>query len=83
MAFYHPTFKQMVKEVNPDTKCFIYHNMELALEFLESQREVMYDGRKKDYFLQYRRDGLPINNGTIYNEPIQQGDQVSRELWLS
>ena len=34
------------------SKCFIYHNMELALEWEESQRAVMYDPSKADYFLQ-------------------------------
>ena len=42
--------------------------MELALEWEESQRKVMYDPSKADYFLQY-------NNGTIYNEGIEFGDQ--------
>ena len=42
--------------------------MELALEWLESQRAVMYDPTKAAYFLQYP-------NGTIYNEPIAQGAQ--------
>ena len=36
------------------SKCFIYHNMELALEWEESQRAVMYDASKAHYFLQVR-----------------------------
>mmetsp|Transcript_31425 Transcript_31425/g.82421 ORF Transcript_31425/g.82421 Transcript_31425/m.82421 type:complete len:456 (-) Transcript_31425:265-1632(-) len=55
-------------------RCFIYHNMELALEWEESQRAVMYDVSKADYFLQYT-DGKGNKNGTIYNEPIEFGDQ--------
>eukprot|EP01052_Picozoa_sp_SAG31_P026451 SAG31_NODE_2396_length_5784_cov_15.942656_5_plen_151_part_00 len=39
-------------------RCMIYHNLELALEWEESQRSVMYDQRKASYFLRY-------NNGTI------------------
>ena len=35
------------------TRCFIYHNMELALEWEESQRAVMYNASTADYFLQY------------------------------
>ena len=42
--------------------------MELALEWLESQRAVMFDPTMASYFLQYP-------NGTIYNEPIAQGAQ--------
>lgn len=53
-------------------KCFIYHNMELALEWEESQRKVMYDPSKADYFLQYT-DGKGNKNGTIYNEGIEFG----------
>lgn len=39
-------------------RCMIYHNLELALEWEESQRSVMYDQRKASYFLRY-------SNGTI------------------
>ena len=56
------------------SKCFIYHNMELALEWLESQRAVMYDPTKADWFLQYT-DGHGNKNGTIYSEPNEWGDQ--------
>ena len=56
------------------SRCFIYHNMELALSWEESQRAVMYDRSKAGYFLQYT-DGQGHKNGTIYNEPIEFGDQ--------
>ena len=56
------------------SRCFIYHNMELALEWEETQRAVMYDPTKADYFLQYT-DGRGNKNGTVYNEPIEFGDQ--------
>ena len=48
--------------------------MELALEWEESQRKVMYDPSKADYFLQYT-DGNGHKNGTIYQEDIAPGDQ--------
>jgi hypothetical protein len=65
---------RLIKAVSPQTKCFIYHNMELALESMESQRAVMYDASKADYFLQYT-DGQGNKNGTIYNERQVPGDQ--------
>ena len=49
-------------------------NMELALEWLETQRAVMEDPTTANYFLQYT-DGLGNKNGTIYNEPIEFGSQ--------
>jgi hypothetical protein len=42
------------------TRCLLYHNFELALEWLESQRAVMYDPTKRDLFLQWP-------NGTLYS----------------
>eukprot|EP01052_Picozoa_sp_SAG31_P048234 SAG31_NODE_10002_length_1198_cov_1.023658_1_plen_307_part_01 len=63
-----------LKAAGKASKCFIYHNMELALEWEESQRKVMYDPTKADYFLQYT-DGFAHKNGTIYQEDIQFGDQ--------
>ncbi len=48
--------------------------MELALEWLESQRAVMYDADKVDWFLQYKWTGTS-GNGTIYGEPRGEGDQ--------
>eukprot|EP01087_Luapelamoeba_hula_P003456 TRINITY_DN1325_c0_g1_i1.p1 TRINITY_DN1325_c0_g1~~TRINITY_DN1325_c0_g1_i1.p1 ORF type:complete len:414 (+),score=35.17 TRINITY_DN1325_c0_g1_i1:113-1354(+) len=65
---------QLMKAQGTATRCFIYHNTELALEWLESQRAAMYDPSKASYFLQYMtKDGK--KNGTIYNEPVGQGDQ--------
>merc|ERR1712232_1141080 len=40
----------------------------------ESQRRVMYDPSKADWFLQYT-DGKGHKTGQIYNEPIDAGDQ--------
>ena len=51
-----------LKAAGKASKCFIYHNMELALEWEESQRKVMYDPSKADYFLQYT-DGKGNKNG--------------------
>jgi len=64
----------LIKQSSPGTKVFIYHNTELALQWLESQRAVMYDPSKSNWFLQYT-DGKGKKNGTIYNEPIIYGDQ--------
>ena len=57
-------------------RCFIYHNQELALLWLESQREVMLDPAKADWFLQYEWDNVTHRgNGTIYNEARAEGYQ--------
>ena len=63
-----------IKAASPHTRCFIYHNMELALQALESQRLVMYDSLYADWFLQYQTPS-GMKNGTIYNEPGGPGDQ--------
>ena len=63
-----------IKKAFPGTRCFIYHNMELALQAFSTQRRVMYDSSKADYFIQYT-DGMGHKNGTIYNEPGGPGDQ--------
>ena len=63
-----------IKVISPNTRCFVYHNMELALQAFTTQRRVMYDASRADYFLQYT-DGSSHKNGTIYNEPGGPGDQ--------
>ena len=55
-------------------RCGIYHNVELALQWIESARAVMYDATKAHWFLQYT-DAAGNKNGTIYNEKRSQGDQ--------
>jgi len=65
---------KMIKQQSPGSRVFIYHNMELALQWLESQRAVMYDSTKSHWFLQFT-DGNGVKNGTIYNEPRGEGDQ--------
>ena len=47
---------------------------ELALQWLESNRAVMYDPSKAYWFLQYT-DGQGHKNGTIYNNHRSEGDQ--------
>jgi hypothetical protein len=58
-----------IKAVDPSTLCFVYRNTELALQWMEPQRDVMADPAFKDFFLQYQV-GNPKNvtPGTIYNE---------------
>ena len=47
--------------------------MELALEWLESQRAVMYDANLQHYFLQYNYSSG--GNGTVFNAGRAEGDQ--------
>ena len=58
-----------IKAVDPSTKCFVYRNAQLALEWLEPQRAAMQDASKAGYFLQYQA-GNPANAtpGTVYTE---------------
>ena len=50
--------------------------MGLSLEWLESQRAVMYDTTKATWFLQYGWvNGAAHGNGTVYNEGRNEGDQ--------
>ena len=55
-------------------RCGVYHNLELALEWIESARAAMYDPSKAHFFLQYA-DASGAKNGTIYNERRAQGSQ--------
>ena len=67
-----------IKAASPSTRCLVYHNLELALQVLESQRGVMYDPSKAAWFVQYT-DGAGRKNGTIYNEP--DGDVGDQFFW--
>jgi hypothetical protein len=58
-----------IKAASPGTRCFLYHNLELALQAFESNRAVMYDSTKSDWFVRVNGDGA------IYNEPGGPGDQ--------
>ena len=60
-----------IKKMFPQTRCFLYHNLELSLEAMESQRAAMYPNEPfydPSFFLRFP-------NGTIYNEPGGPGDQ--------
>ena len=60
-----------VKAASPATKVLVYRNCMYALQWLESERAVMYDPAHADFFL---RD----KSGAIYNAPAKEGDQY---LW--
>ena len=67
----------LLKAAGKATRCFSYHNSELALEWLESQRALMSNLANADLFLQYlpgNPSGTPA--GTVYHDPIPYGDQV-------
>ena len=51
---------RLLKAAGKATRCLLYHNFELALEWLESQRAAMYDPDKRDLFLQWP-------NGSLYS----------------
>ena len=63
-----------LKAAGSVTRCGIYHNVELALQWIESSRAVMFDPSKADWFLQYT-DGRGNKNGTIYDDPRMEGSQ--------
>ena len=42
-----------IKTINPDVKCFVYRNTELALEWLSSQRAVMNEAHA-GFFLNFQ-----------------------------
>ena len=55
-----------IKASSPDTRCFIYHNAELALSVLESQRAAMFPGEPSydpQFFVQWP-------NGTAYSAGV-------------
>ena len=58
-----------LKRQGKAARCFIYHNLELALEWMESQRRVMRDPAKRHWFVQYT-DGKGAKNGSIYQTDI-------------
>jgi hypothetical protein len=68
----------MVKAISPSSRVFVYRNMELALQWLSSERAAMYDPAKAGYFLQYT-DGAGHKNGTIYNEPTEVAPGVTMD----
>lgn len=54
------------------TRCFIYHNNELALQWLESQRALLDDPEQAGLFLQYRDTLGGPPNGTVYLEMYRE-----------
>ena len=59
---------QLIKNSsNPNTRCLIYHNMNSALQVIESNRAVMYDPSKKDWWLQYTdgKNGFAIHQDSL------------------
>ena len=65
---------QALKASGSVKRCGIYHNVELALEWIESSRAVMFDPAKADWFLQYT-DGAGRKNGTVFDQPRAEGSQ--------
>ena len=66
---------RLLKANHSATRCFIYHNMELALESIESQRAAMYPGEPHydpALFLHYTTGPAA---GRVYNERNTPGDQ--------
>jgi len=59
---------KMVKELNPATRIFVYRNLELSLEWLSSERAIMYNNATVDWFLRWK-------NGSIYQIDILAGDE--------
>ena len=60
---------RQIKAVDPTTKCLVYRNTELALEWLEPQRAAMQNAADAGLFMTYQAgnpDGKPV--GTIYDE---------------
>ena len=52
---------QLIKSRSPQTKCLVYHNTEVALQYFESDRAVMYNPATAFYFLRN-------SSGAIYND---------------
>ena len=51
---------RLVKKLNPQTKCFVYRNTELALEWLSTQKAVM-DEQHRGWFVNFEDDTVPHN----------------------
>ena len=74
---------RQIKAVDPTTKCLVYRNTELALEWMETQRVVMYDPTRRNYFMQ-DQPGNPgkVAPGTIYSENAGgPADGCNQFLW--
>ena len=51
---------RLVKALNPQTKCFVYRNTELALEWFAAQKAVM-DEQHRGWFVNFEDDTVPHN----------------------
>jgi hypothetical protein len=51
---------RMVKAINPNTRVFVYRNMELGLQWLSSERRAMFNPNMSHYFLQVGGRGAPV-----------------------
>ena len=74
---FHRDNCRLLKAAGKATRCFAYVNTELALEWLESQRAIMYNpANNADLFLQFQPgnpSGTPA--GTVFSIPNEYGDQ--------
>ena len=55
---------RQIKAISPVTRCFIYNNLELGLEMLETDRAVMLNESTEHYFLQ------AADTGGVYGEYV-------------
>ena len=62
-----------VKAINPLTKCFVYRNGQLALQWLSSEAGMMYNASAADLFLR-------STSGAIYNDPAQRDSKPGSGL---
>ncbi|CAF1341309.1 unnamed protein product [Adineta ricciae] len=57
----------IIKNVNPQTRVFVYRQSELALNIFDNGAKVMYDPSKTNWFVLFP-------NGTIYNDSTKVGN---------
>ena len=69
---------QLIKTATSNrSRCAVYHNTELCLEAMESQRAILNDPANAHLFLQYT-DGAGNKNGTVY---IEKGGPGRQAFW--
>ena len=75
---------RQIKAVDATTRCFVYRNTILFLEWLEPQRSAMQDPTRADYFLQYQ-PGNPSRTppGTIYSEVARGPGDGCQQYFLN
>jgi hypothetical protein len=75
---------RQIKAVDASTRCFVYRNTVLFLEWLEPQRAAMVDPARAGYFMQYQPGnpgGLPP--GTVYSEDARGPGDGCRQYFLN